>query len=79
MHARVFVGMAEKEVVLLTVEFRAVVALRVDDEEAPTVPRRRLMLIEVDDLVEEEVLATAIKVSKATVDALRLTVVVYEI
>ena len=73
-----FVGLAE-EVVLLTVEFLAVVALREDDGDAPTVPRRRLMLVEVDDLVGKEVLATAMKVSKATVDALRLTVVEYEI
>ena len=74
-----FVGVAEEEVVLLTVEFLAVVALREDDEEVPTVPRRRLMLVEVVDLVEEEVLATAMKVSMATVDSLRLTVVEYEI
>ena len=74
-----FVGVAEEVVVLLAVEFLAVVALREDDEEAPTVPRRRLMLVEVDDLVGKEVLATAMKVSKATVDALRLTVVEYEI
>lgn len=72
-----FVGVAEEEVVLLTVEFLVVVALREDDE-APTVPRRRLTLVEVDDLVEEEVLAMAMKVSKPTVDALELTVVVYE-
>ena len=73
-----FVGVAEEEVVLLTVEFLVVVALREDDEEAPTVPRRRLTLVEVDDLVEEEVLAMAMKVSKPTVAALELTVVVYE-
>lgn len=73
-----FVGVAEEEVVLLTVEFLIVVALSEDDEEAPLVPRRRLTLVEVDDLVEEEVLATAMKVSKATVDALKLAVVEYE-
>lgn len=73
-----FVGTAEKEVVLLAVEFPVVVALREDGEEAPTEPCRRLSLAEVDDVVEEEVLVTAVKVSKGIVDALTLAVVVYE-
>ena len=73
-----FVGVAEEEVVLLTVEFLVVVALMEEDEETTTVPRRRLTLVEVGNLVEEEVLAMAMKVSKPMVDPLELTVVVYE-
>ncbi len=73
-----FVGIAEEEVVLLTVEFLVVVALREDGEEAPTVPRRRLTLVEADDVVRAEVLGMAMKVSKRMVDALMLAVVEYE-
>ena len=73
-----FVGIAEEEVVLLTVEFLVVVALREDGEEAAMVPRRRLTLAEVDDVVGEEVLGMAMKVSKRMVDALKLAVVEYE-
>ena len=69
--------MAKEEVVLLTVEFLVVVALREDGEEAPTVPRRRLTLVEVD-VVGEEVLGMAMKVSEPMVDALKLAIVVYE-
>ena len=70
--------MAEEEVVLPTVEFLVVVALREDGEEATTVPRRRLTLVEVDVVVGAEVLGMAMKVSKRTVDALKLAVVEYE-
>ena len=52
--------MAKEEVVLLTVEFLVVVALREDGEEAPTVPRRRLTLVKVD-VVGEEVLGMTMK------------------
>ena len=71
-------GTAEEEVFLLAVEFPVRVALREEGEEAPTEPCRRLRLAEVDDMVVEEVLVTAIKVSKGIVDALTLAVVVYE-
>ena len=67
--------MTEEEVVLLTVEFPVVVALREDGEEAPTVPRRRLTLTEVDDVVGEEVLGMAMIVSNRIVDPLKLAVV----
>ena len=73
-----FVGTTEEEVVLLAVEFPVVVALREAGEEAPTEPCRRLTVAEVDDVVVEEVLATAVIVSKGIVDALTLAVDVYE-
>ena len=38
MHAWVFVGTVEEEVVMLAVEFPVVVALREDGEEAPMEP-----------------------------------------
>ena len=66
------------EVVLLAVELPVIVALSEDTEEAPTEPCRRLTLVEVLEVVEDEALATAVRIAKRVVVPLTLTVEEYE-
>ncbi len=78
MHACVFVGMAELDV-LLAVEFPIIVPFEeVEDDRME--PCSRVRLVEVDGLEveEEEVLATAMVVWKMAVVPLRVEVVVYD-
>lgn len=74
-------GAADVEVVgvvLLAVELPVIVASSEDTEEVLTEPCRRLTLVEVLEVVEDEALATAVRISKRAVVPLTLTVVEYE-
>lgn len=73
-------GVANADVVLLAVELPVIVALIEVEEEAPTEPRRRLTLVELDsrDVDEEEAFAAAIVVAKRATDPLTLVFVEYE-
>ena len=78
MHACVFVGAAELDV-LLAVEFPIIVPFKeVDDD--PMEPCSKVTLVEVDflEVEEEEALATAMVVWKMAVVPLRVEVVVYD-
>ena len=65
------------DVVLLAVGLPVIVAFGEDAEEAPTEPCRRLILVEVE-VVVEDALATALRVAKMETLLLTLTVVEYD-
>lgn len=78
MHACVFVGIAEVDV-LLAVEFPIIVPFE-DVEDDRMEPCKRVRLVEVDclEVDEDEALATAMVVWNMAVVPLRVEVVVYE-
>lgn len=78
MHACVFLGAADVDIILLAVELPVIVAFGEDAEEAPTEPCRRLTLVEVPGVLVEEALATALRVAKMEILPLTLTVVEYD-